>query len=87
MEQESDSPTFAVVGKVNMGKTSVLSTLLEQDDNTILRVSSTPGETTRCQDHSLSLEGKELIRFIDTPGFSRAIDAMREIRHFHGENE
>jgi len=45
VEENSPIPTFAVVGKVNMGKTSILSTLLEQDDNEVLRVSSTPGET------------------------------------------
>ena len=81
-----DIPTFVVVGKVNMGKTSVLATLLEQDDNAIMRVSSTPGETTRCHEHALKQGDNELVRFIDTPGFSRAVDAMREILKFHGEH-
>lgn len=87
MEENSPIPTFAVVGKVNMGKTSILSTLLEQDDNEVLRVSSTPGETTRCHDHVLKLGEKELIKFVDTPGFSRPLEAMLEIRQFHGDSE
>ena len=51
-----DAPTFAVVGKVNMGKSAVLATLLEEDDDAIIRISSEPGETTRCQRLSLILD-------------------------------
>lgn len=77
-------PVFAVVGKVNTGKSSVLATLLEVDDERVIRVSSTPGETTHCQVLPLEFDGEERIRFIDTPGFSRPIEAMREIQHLHG---
>jgi len=77
-------PTFAVVGRVNMGKSAVLATLLEIDDNEIIRVSPTPGETTRCQPHALNLDGRECLRFIDTPGFSRPVEAMRAIQALHG---
>lgn len=72
-------PVFAVVGKVNTGKSSVLATLLEVDDDRVIRVSPIPGETIQCQVLSLEFEGQECIRFIDTPGFNRAIDAKREI--------
>jgi hypothetical protein len=78
-------PVFAVVGKVNMGKSSVLATLLEVDDERIIRVSATPGETTHCQVLPLEFDGEERIRFIDTPGFSRPIEAMREIQNLHGK--
>lgn len=77
-------PVFAVVGKVNAGKSSVLATLLEVDDDRIIRISSTPGETTQCQVLPLEFDGEERIRFIDTPGFSRSIEAMREIQRIHG---
>ena len=73
-------PRFAVVGKVNAGKSSVLATLLEVDDDQVLRISSTPGETTECQEFPVSFDGKEWIRFIDTPGFSRPIEAMMAIK-------
>ena len=81
----TDAPTFAVVGKINMGKSSVLATLLEIDDDRVIRVSSTPGETTRCQALPLVFDDKEMLRFVDTPGFSRALEAMRAIQDMHGE--
>ena len=73
-------PCFAVVGKVNMGKSAVLATLLEEDDDRIIRISPEPGETTRCQRLSLVLDGVERLRFIDTPGFQQPIEALRAIR-------
>jgi len=82
---EPSVPTFAVVGRVNTGKTSVLATLLEIDDNEIVRISPTPGETTRCQIHKVVFGGKECVRFIDTPGFSRPIEALKVIRSLHQE--
>jgi hypothetical protein len=81
---QHDIPAFAVVGRVNMGKSAVLATLLEIDDNELIRVSPTPGETTRCQTHRVVFSGKECVRFIDTPGFSQPIEAMREIQRIHG---
>ena len=77
-------PSFAVVGRVNMGKSAVLATLLEIDDNELIRVSPTPGETTCCQLHRVVFDGRECVRFIDTPGFSQPIEAMREIERLHG---
>lgn len=79
-----DLPVFAVVGRVNMGKSAVLATLLEIDDNELIRVSPTPGETTRCQTHRVVFGDRECIRFIDTPGFTRPIEAMRAIQEIHG---
>lgn len=80
----SGLPVFAVVGRVNMGKSSVLATLLEIDDNELLRISPTPGETVECQIHRVVFGGRECLRFIDTPGFSQPIEAMREIQRIHG---
>ena len=60
-------PTFAVVGRVNMGKSAVLATLLEIDDDQVIRISPTPGETTRCQVLPVVFDGHEHLRFIDTP--------------------
>ncbi len=78
-------PEFAVVGRVNMGKSSVIATLLEIDDNKVVRVSPTPGETTKAQAQPVIFGGKECVRFIDTPGFSRPVEAMRAIRQLHGD--
>ncbi|MGJ8695063.1 MAG: GTPase/DUF3482 domain-containing protein [Verrucomicrobiaceae bacterium] len=84
-EVNTEVPTFAVVGKINMGKSSVLATLLEIDDDSVVRVSATPGATTHCQDLPVKYEGREMIRFVDTPGFSNALEAMRAIQTLHGE--
>lgn len=65
-------PTFAVVGAVNHGKSSVVSTLAENDQ---VRISSMPGETVTCQRFWL----RDLFAFYDTPGFQNAIEALREI--------
>jgi hypothetical protein len=81
----ADVPAFAVVGRVNMGKSAVIATLLEIDDNEAVRVSPTPGETTRCQPHRVMFDDRECVRFIDTPGFSRPVEALRAIRELHGE--
>jgi len=78
-------PTFAVVGRVNMGKSSVLATLLEIDDDKLLRISDTPGETTNCQILPVEFDGEEHLRFIDTPGFARPVDALREIEKLAGD--
>lgn len=82
---QPDVPAFAVVGRVNMGKSSVLATLLEIDDNELLRVSAMPGETTNCQTHRVVFSDRECVRFIDTPGFSQPVEAMRAIQKIHGE--
>jgi hypothetical protein len=65
-------PTFAVVGAVNHGKSSVVSTLAENDQ---VRISSMPGETVTCQRFWL----RDLFAFYDTPGFQNAIEALREL--------
>ena len=66
------TPTFAIVGAVNHGKSSVVSTLAENDQ---VRVSSQPGETVDCQRFAL----RDLFVFYDTPGFQNAIEALAEL--------
>jgi hypothetical protein len=69
---ETAVPTFAIVGAVNHGKSSVVSTLAENDQ---VRISSMPGETVTCQRFWL----RDLFAFYDTPGFQNAIEALREL--------
>ncbi len=66
-------PAFAVVGAVNHGKSSVVSTLAEDDS---VRVSRMPGETVEAQRFSLG----ELFVFYDTPGFQNAREALADLR-------
>lgn len=59
-------PEFAIVGHPNEGKSAVVSTLAEDDS---VRVTPYPGETLECETFPVIIDGKEIIRFIDTPGF------------------
>lgn len=68
----SGIPTFAIVGAVNHGKSSVVAALAEDDD---IRISSMPGETVAVQRFEL----RELFVFIDTPGFQNARKALAAI--------
>jgi hypothetical protein len=70
---KNETPAFAIVGAVNHGKSSVVSTLAEDDS---VRVSSMPGETIECQRFSL----RDLFVFYDTPGFQNAREALAELR-------
>ncbi|NOX99238.1 MAG: GTPase/DUF3482 domain-containing protein, partial [Verrucomicrobia bacterium] len=89
MEQEnirntpSEVPKFAVVGQVNEGKSSVLATLVEEGDQSKIRVSETPGETARCQSIMLEINGRKVLEFIDTPGFQRARQALAWMKEHH----
>ena len=62
----SDYPVFAIVGHPNEGKSSVLSTLTEDDQ---VVVSPYPGETVICQRFPVKINGVTVLEFVDTPGF------------------
>lgn len=79
------SPEIAILGHPNEGKSSVLSTLAEDDS---VRVSATPGETTECRTFPVLIDGREVLRFTDTPGFqnpSRVLAEMRKIAATSGD--
>ncbi len=77
-------PEFAVVGHPNEGKSSVLSTLAEDDS---VRISPMPGETRECQSFPVSVDGHEIIRFIDTPGFQNPQKTLRWMQEYQGADE
>jgi GTP-binding protein EngB required for normal cell division len=74
-------PEFAIVGHPNEGKSSVLSTLSEDDS---VRVSPTPGETTECRIFPVVIDGQEIIRFIDTPGFQNPRKILSWMQAYEG---
>jgi hypothetical protein len=76
MTAPASIPRFAVVGRVNKGKSSILATLVEEASNERIRISPVPGETTLCQPIPLVLGGETLLEFLDTPGFNRARPAL-----------
>ncbi len=77
MQKRQKVPEFAVVGHPNEGKSSVLSTLAEDDT---VRVSPIPGETRECRRFPVRVDDRELIAFIDTPGFQNPRRTLRWIR-------
>lgn len=70
-------PEFAILGHPNEGKSSVLSTLAEDDS---VRVSPIPGETTECRTFPVIIDGKEVLRFTDTPGFQNPGRVLSELK-------
>lgn len=65
----SGFPVFAVVGHPNQGKSSVVSTLVQDDHIAISPVSGTTREAHR---YRLMLGQETLYELVDTPGFQRA---------------
>jgi predicted GTPase len=76
-------PDFAIVGHPNEGKSSVVSTLSEDDS---VRVSPVPGETTECRAFPVRIDGREVIRFIDTPGFQNPRKTLAWMRAWQGDD-
>jgi predicted GTPase len=60
------TPSFALVGQPNEGKTTVMATLAEDDQAAI---SPIPGTTQSCRRYSVRIDGAEILVFYDTPGF------------------
>jgi hypothetical protein len=77
------TPEFAILGHPNEGKSSVLSTLAEDDS---VRVSATPGETVECRTFPVVIDGREVLRFTDTPGFQNPGRVLSELKK-RTENE
>jgi hypothetical protein len=76
------TPTFAVVGRVNKGKSSVVSTLVEDDS---IRVDPEPGTTRVCTRFPFrSDDGRTLCVVVDTPGFEEAPRALTWLRAREG---
>ncbi len=76
-------PEFAVVGHPNEGKSSVVSTLAEDDS---VRISPIPGETIECQTFTVVIDGQETIRFTDTPGFQNPKRVLAWMQDYQGSD-
>ncbi len=68
MSEARECPLFAVVGHPNQGKSSVVSTLVQDDHVAISPVSGTTREARR---YRLMLGSENLYELVDTPGFQR----------------
>lgn len=74
-------PVFAIVGHPNEGKSTVVSTLAEDDS---VRISATPGETIKCRSFPVIIDDREIIRFIDTPGFQNPRQTLAWMQDYRG---
>lgn len=70
-------PVFAVVGHPNEGKSSVVATLVENES---IRISPRPGETVAATSYPVTIDGKEVIVFVDTPGFQNPVQTLGWMR-------
>ncbi len=75
-------PEFAVLGHPNEGKSSVVSTLTEDDQ---IKVSRIPGETMVSRKYTVRIDEKEIIRFVDTPGFQVPRQTLAWFKAFGGD--
>jgi hypothetical protein len=77
-------PAFAVLGHPNEGKSSVVSTLTE---NERVRVSRTPGETRRCHRFEIARNGQSALEIFDTPGFENPAATLAWFQAWTGPEE
>ena len=77
-DEEDDTPKIAVVGKPNVGKSSLINKLLGSDR---LIVSDIAGTTRDAIDTRVKSDGKEYI-FIDTAGLRRKSKVKEEIERY-----
>mgnify|MGYP000470885677 CR=1 FL=1 len=78
MEEEDDRPKIAIVGKPNVGKSSIINRLI--GENRVI-VSNIAGTTRDAVDTEVVHNGKEYI-FIDTAGMRRKSKIKEEIERF-----
>ncbi len=79
------SPVFVVVGAVNRGKSSIVSTLAENDTVVIEKA---PGTTQVSQTFAFRIDGQTLYTLVDTPGFELARQALAWLQkheHLHAD--
>jgi len=71
------APDFVVVGHVNRGKSSLVSTLAA-DESVV--ITEEHGTTRHCRAFPMRVDGEHLYTLVDTPGFERARHALAWLR-------
>lgn len=77
-EEDSEIPKIAIVGKPNVGKSSIINKLL--GENRVI-VSNIPGTTRDAVDTTITRNGKDYI-FIDTAGLRRKSKIKEDIERY-----
>ncbi len=70
-------PVFVVVGNVNRGKSSIVSTLAAKDS---VPIAATPHTTKHRHAYPMQVGGQSLYTLIDTPGFERPRQVLAWLR-------
>ncbi len=63
------TPTFAVVGRPNKGKSSIVATLARDDS---VYIDAKAGSTREANSYPMKVDGETLYVLVDTPGLQRA---------------
>ena len=77
-EEEDERPKVAIIGKPNVGKSSLINKLAQEDR---VIVSDIAGTTRDAIDTDITYDGKEYV-FIDTAGLRRKNKIKEEIEHY-----
>ena len=72
-----NSPLFVVVGHVNRGKSSIVSTLAADAS---VAIDAMPGTTRDCHHYRMRIGDAVLLEFVDTPGFERPRQMLAWLR-------
>jgi len=76
-------PVFAIVGHPNKGKSSIVSTLA-QDESVV--ISPVPGTTVSNRHYPMIVDDEVLYTLVDTPGFQRARAALEWMQNQPGSS-
>ena len=63
------TPVFAVVGRPNKGKSSIVATLARDD---AVHIDARAGSTREAHTYPMKVDGETLYELVDTPGLQRA---------------
>ncbi|MCB1842006.1 MAG: DUF3482 domain-containing protein [Halioglobus sp.] len=66
-------PTFAVVGRPNKGKSSIVATLARDDS---VYIDARSGSTREARSFPMTVDGETLYMLVDTPGIQRAREVL-----------
>jgi len=70
-------PVFAVVGRTNKGKSSIVATLAESES---VRISADPGTTQEAERYDVRVGERTVLAIVDTPGFQEAPSVLRWLK-------
>jgi len=75
-------PSFAVVGRPNKGKSSIVATLARDDS---VHIAARAGSTRKTRRFPMQIDGETLYELIDTPGIQRSRSVLAWLQQ-HNEN-